>query len=68
MKEQRFTDPKKEKPEKVVPPGAPVPDITLPGRRPPVPNRAWTEMRLGADIDELTDEEKMTLFPPEYLN
>ena len=29
---------------------------------PPVPNRAWTEMRLGRDIDELSEEEKADLY------
>jgi len=29
---------------------------------PPVPNRAWTEMKRGRDIDELTPEEKNDLY------
>ncbi len=29
---------------------------------PAVPNRAWTEMKLGKDIDELTEEEKRDLY------
>lgn len=29
---------------------------------PPVPNRAWTEMKLGRDIDTLTEEEKSDLY------
>ena len=29
---------------------------------PPVPNRAWTEMRMGRDIDELSEEEKADLY------
>ncbi len=29
---------------------------------PPVPNRAWTEMRLGRDIDELSEDEKADLY------
>ena len=29
---------------------------------PPVPNRAWTEMKLGKDIDELSEEEKADLY------
>ena len=29
---------------------------------PPVPNRAWTEMKLGRDIDDLTPEEKSDLY------
>ena len=35
------------------------PHIAQPVSDPPVPNRAWTEMRLGRDIDELTPEEKL---------
>ena len=30
------------------------PDIGLPAFNPPVPNRAWTAMRAGMDIDELS--------------
>lgn len=33
------------------------PDIALPAYNPPVPNRAWTEMRAGRDIDDLSYEE-----------
>lgn len=29
---------------------------------PPVPNRAWTEMRLGRDIDDLTEQERRDLY------
>ena len=29
---------------------------------PPVPNRAWTAMKNGKDIDALTEEEKMMLY------
>lgn len=29
---------------------------------PPVPNRAWTEMKSGRDIDELTPEQKSDLY------
>ena len=29
---------------------------------PPVPNRAWTEMKLGRDIDELTPEDRRDLY------
>ena len=38
-------------------PGINTPEISLPAFNPPVPNRAWTAMRAGKDIDELTDEE-----------
>lgn len=37
-------------------------DITLPAFNPPVPNRAWTAMRMGKDIDELSDEERRDLY------
>ncbi|MBP5429214.1 MAG: hypothetical protein J6Z04_08040 [Clostridia bacterium] len=29
---------------------------------PPVPNRAWTEMKLGRDVDDLTPEERSDLY------
>ena len=29
---------------------------------PPVPNRAWTEMRLGRDIDDLSEMERRELY------
>ena len=29
---------------------------------PPVPNRAWTEMKRGRDIDDLTPEERSDLY------
>ena len=29
---------------------------------PPVPNRAWTAMKMGKDIDALTEEEKRMLY------
>ena len=38
------------------------PGIELPAFNPPVPNRAWTAMRQGIDIDELTDEEKRDMY------
>ena len=38
------------------------PDIALPAFNPPVPNRAWTAMRQGKDIEELTEEEKRDLY------
>lgn len=43
-------------------PGINGPDITLPAFNPPVPNRAWTAMRMGKDIDELSDEERRMLY------
>ena len=42
-------------PERTVPRTPEVPD-------PPVPNRAWTEMKRGRDIDELTPEERSDLY------
>ena len=42
--------------------GINTPGIDLPAFNPPVPNRAWTAMRNGADIDELTEEEKRDLY------
>ncbi len=38
------------------------PEIELPAFNPPVPNRAWTAMRQGKDIDELTEGEKADLY------
>ena len=38
------------------------PKIELPAFNPPVPNRAWTAMRMGKDIEELTEEEKRDLY------
>ena len=43
-------------------PGINTPGIELPAFNPPVPNRAWTAMRRGVDIDELTPEEKRDLY------
>jgi hypothetical protein len=42
--------------------GINTPGIELPAYNPPVPNRAWTAMRKGMDIDELSDEEKHDLY------
>ena len=40
-----------------------IPDeIDLPAFNPPVPNRAWTAMRNGLDIDELSEEERRDLY------
>ena len=38
------------------------PGIELPAFNPPVPNRAWTAMRQGRDISELTEEEKRDMY------
>ena len=43
-------------------PGVPLPGVELPAYNPPVPNRAWTAMRAGRDIEELTEEEKRDLY------
>ena len=43
-------------------PGINTPGIELPAFNPPVPNRAWTAMRAGLDIDELSEEEKRELY------
>ena len=43
-------------------PGINSPDIALPAFNPPVPNRAWTAMRQGLDIDALSEEEKRELY------
>lgn len=36
--------------------------IDNPADNPPVPNRAWTEMKNGMDIDDLTEEEKRDMY------
>ena len=43
-------------------PGINIPEVSIPAFNPPVPNRAWTAMRQGLDIDELTEEEKRDLY------
>ena len=43
-------------------PGINTPGVELPAFNPPVPNRAWTAMRAGKDIDELNEEEKRDLY------
>lgn len=43
-------------------PGGIPDDIDLPAFNPPVPNRAWTAMRMGVDIDELSEEERRELY------
>lgn len=42
--------------------GINTPGIELPAYNPPVPNRAWTAMKAGRDIEELTDEEREELY------
>ena len=42
-------------------PGINTPGIELPAFNPPVPNRAWTAMRNGVDIDALSPEERRDL-------
>ena len=42
--------------------GINTPDLELPAYNPPVPNRAWTAMRKGLDIDSLTEEEKRSMY------
>lgn len=42
--------------------GINTPGIELPAFNPPVPNRAWTAMRMGKDISELTEEEKRDMY------
>ncbi len=42
--------------------GINTPGIELPAFNPPVPNRAWTAMKAGKDIDTLTEEEKRDLY------
>ncbi len=39
-----------------------IPTPVVPAIDPPVPNRAWTEMKLGRDIEELSEEEKAELY------
>lgn len=43
-------------------PGINSPEISLPAFNPPVPNRAWTAMQQGLDIEELSEEEKRNLY------
>lgn len=42
--------------------GINTPGIELPAFNPAVPNRAWTAMRRGLDIEELSEEEKRDLY------
>ena len=43
-------------------PSVDYPEKTVPYYDPPVPNRAWTAMKNGKDIDELSDEERRMLY------
>lgn len=37
-------------------------DVSVPAFNPPVPNRAWTAMKKGLDIEQLSEEEKRDLY------
>ena len=37
-------------------------DVSIPAFNPPVPNRAWTEMRKNLQIEALSDKEKRELY------
>ena len=37
-------------------------DVSVPAFNPPVPNRAWTAMKMGMDIEQLSEEEKRDLY------
>lgn len=43
-------------------PGINTPGIELPAFNPPVPNRAWTAMKNGLDIDQLSEQERRDLY------
>ena len=43
-------------------PGVNTPEVIPPAYNPPVPNRAWTAMRMGMDIEQLSEEEKRDLY------
>lgn len=43
-------------------PGVNSPNIELPAINPPVPNRAWTEMKRDLELNVLSDEEKRDLY------
>lgn len=42
--------------------GVNTPEIFPTAPNPPVPNRAWTAMKAGRDIEELSEEEKRDLY------
>ena len=58
------TPEKRKKPIEVFPGAVPATDVprTPEIPDPPVPNRAWTEMKLGRDVDDLTPEERSDLY------
>ena len=58
------TPEKRKKPIEEFPGAVPATDVpkTPEIPDPPVPNRAWTEMKLGRDVDELTPEERSDLY------
>ena len=62
--EPNETPEKKKKPTEEFPGNVPATDVprTPEIPDPPVPNRAWTEMKLGRDVDELTQEERNDLY------
>ena len=37
-------------------------DVSIPAFNPPVPNRAWTAMKNGMDIEQLSEQEKRDLY------
>ena len=43
-------------------PGINNPEIALPAFNPPVPNRAWTAMCAGLEIDKMSEQEKRDLY------
>ena len=58
------TPEKRKKPIEEFPGAVPATDVprTPEIPDPPVPNRAWTEMKLGRDVDDLTQEERNDLY------
>ena len=58
------TPEKRKKPIEEFPGAVPATDVprTPEVPDPPVPNRAWTEMKLGRDVDDLTPEERSDLY------
>ena len=66
QKDKNTTQPDQPKSYRKDAPGATsginTPGIGLPAFNPPVPNRAWTAMRQGLDIDMLTEEEKREMY------
>ena len=68
MKDKEYTDINPDGDDRYLPgetnsvPGINIPEISPPAVNPPVPNRAWTAVRAGKDIDELSEEEKRLLY------